>query len=83
VSAAVLPSVETVENGTYTPLSRPLFIYVNNAELKRPEVREFTEFHVSDPGQQLVKLKGYIPLNAQQLAESREHLQAALGRLGP
>ena len=76
-AAAVLPTVETIENGTYKPLSRPLFIYINNEALQRPEVREFAEFHISDEGQQLVALKGYIKLNPEQLASSREKLPSA------
>lgn len=78
-AAAVAPSPETIENGSYTPLSRPLFIYVNNAALKRPEVQAFAEFHISDEGQKLVKLKGYIPLNPQQLAASRDKFAFAAG----
>jgi phosphate transport system substrate-binding protein len=81
-TAAVVPSVETIESGTYTPLSRPLFIYINNEALKRPEVKEFAEFHISDEGQKLVALKGYIKLNEQQLAESREKFAAATASQG-
>lgn len=44
---AVRPSVETVANGTYRPLSRPLFLYVNKAALARPEVRQFIEAYIA------------------------------------
>ncbi len=48
---AVFPSDETVQNGTYNPLSRPLFIYVNNATLKsKPQVAEFVKFYFSAAG---------------------------------
>jgi phosphate transport system substrate-binding protein len=51
VSAAgkpgVLPSFETVKNGTYQPLSRPLFIYVSAKSLDKPEVKEFVEFYLA------------------------------------
>src|SRR5690606_16749322 len=40
-SGAVLPSPQTVEDGTYAPLSRPIFIYVNSEAAKRPEVVAF------------------------------------------
>ena len=43
---AVLPSKKTVEDGSYFPLSRPVFIYVNEASLKRTEVRNFAEFYL-------------------------------------
>lgn len=45
---AVSPSTETVENGTYFPLSRPAFIYVSLNALKRPEVKQFTEFYIKN-----------------------------------
>ena len=44
---AVLPSSDTVNDGSYRPLSRPLFIYVNEASTTRPEVREFVEFYLT------------------------------------
>ena len=40
----VAPSVETARDGTYTPLSRPLFIYVKKASLAKPEVYGFVEY---------------------------------------
>ncbi|MBV5337302.1 MAG: protein sphX, partial [Deltaproteobacteria bacterium] len=43
---AVLPSPETVENGSYTPLSRPIFIYVSSIALERIEVREFIDYYM-------------------------------------
>jgi len=48
---AVLPSDETVQNGSYNPLSRPLFIYVNNDSLtSKPQVAEFVRFYLSEKG---------------------------------
>jgi phosphate transport system substrate-binding protein len=61
-SAAVLPSQETVRNGTYAPLSRPVFIYVNVASLDRPEVEQFVDFYLRQ-GPSLVSEVGYVPLN--------------------
>lgn len=43
---AVLPSDETIENGTYAPFSRPLFIYVNRDSLNKPQVSQFVEFYL-------------------------------------
>lgn len=74
LSKAVVPSQETIENGSYVPLSRPLFIYVNLESMKRPEVAAFVDFHLSDEGQRLVELKKYIKLNPEQLAASRAKL---------
>jgi phosphate transport system substrate-binding protein len=58
---AVAPSFETVLNGTYQPLSRPIFIYVSAGAAKRPEVREFVEFYNKN-AEKLVKEVKYVPL---------------------
>jgi phosphate transport system substrate-binding protein len=57
----VLPSRETVENGTYQPLSRPVFIYVNSKSSMRPEVNTFVEFYLTQ-GSKLVDQVKYVPL---------------------
>jgi phosphate transport system substrate-binding protein len=59
--APVAPSSETVINGTYQPLSRPIFIYVNEASLKKPEVREFVEYFNKNAAK-LVREVKYVPL---------------------
>jgi phosphate transport system substrate-binding protein len=75
---AVAPSVETVENGSYKPLSRPLFIYVNREALQRPEIAAFAEFYLSDAGQSIVEKRKYVRLNAAALSEMRERLSQAV-----
>ncbi len=60
-TGCVAPSMETIESGAYAPLSRPLFIYVREQALERPEVRAFVEFYL-DNGRQLVPEVGYVPL---------------------
>jgi phosphate transport system substrate-binding protein len=57
----VLPSVENVINGTYSPLSRPLFVYVRESSANRPEVREFVQFMMKN-GSALVSEVGFVPL---------------------
>lgn len=57
----VLPSPETVKDGTYAPLSRPIFIYVNDMAAKRPEVSAFVNFYLSKASL-IVPDVGYIPL---------------------
>ncbi|HEY5806619.1 MAG TPA: PstS family phosphate ABC transporter substrate-binding protein [Povalibacter sp.] len=66
---AVLPSIETVTDGTYQPLSRPLFIYIRESSLQRPEVRKFIEFYLNEGGR-LAQEVGFVPLppDASQLA---------------
>ena len=58
---AVLPSLETVMDGTYQPLARPIFIYVSSKGMERPEVREFVEFYLTH-ATKLTKEVGYVPL---------------------
>jgi phosphate transport system substrate-binding protein len=57
----VAPSSETVRNGTYQPLSRPLFIYVARTAADRPEVRQFVDSYFT-AGKDLVTEVGYVPL---------------------
>lgn len=61
-SGPVSPTLETVKNKTYAPLSRPLFIYINSSAAKRMEVREFVKFYITNAST-LSKEVGYIPLN--------------------
>ncbi|HEX5804643.1 MAG TPA: PstS family phosphate ABC transporter substrate-binding protein, partial [Azospira sp.] len=58
---AVEPSAANVENGTYVPLSRPIFIYVKAKSLQKPEVREFVEFYMKN-ADKLVREVKYVPL---------------------
>ena len=46
----VSPSAQTVQDGTYTPLSRPLFIYVSTKGMEKPAVQEFVEFYLREGG---------------------------------
>lgn len=55
------PSLETVKNGTYTPLSRSLYIYVAKSAAKRPEVQSFVTYYLENAGS-LSKAVGYVPL---------------------
>ncbi|RZA04662.1 MAG: PstS family phosphate ABC transporter substrate-binding protein [Proteobacteria bacterium] len=71
--AAVLPSKQTVTDGSYFPLSRPIFIYVNEASYKKPEVKEFVEFFLTK-GPELIEQVKYIALPLSAYATAREHL---------
>ncbi|MFJ6630896.1 PstS family phosphate ABC transporter substrate-binding protein [Streptomyces sp. NPDC091376] len=70
----VEPSRTTVQNGTYKPLSRPLFIYPNAAALDRREVEAFVEYYVENNAD-IAKAAQFVPLNAQQEAELGKALQ--------
>ena len=69
----VLPSVKTVEDGSYQPLSRPIFIYVNIKAAEKPEVREFVEFYMKN-APTLVKEVKYFPLPDQAYNANLMHL---------
>jgi len=76
---AVEPSEQNVLNGTYQPLSRPIFIYVSAKALARPEVRSFANFYMRN-APKLVKEVKYVPLPAR----AYEYNLAAIekGRIG-
>jgi phosphate transport system substrate-binding protein len=57
----IAPSPESVKDGTYRPLSRPIFIYPRVKSLDRPEVRDFVDFYLTT-GVSLIRDVGYIPL---------------------
>jgi phosphate transport system substrate-binding protein len=59
---AVEPSLQTVMAGTYQPLARPIFIYVAEKSMAKPEVKEFVNFYLKN-APKLVKEVGYIPLS--------------------
>jgi phosphate transport system substrate-binding protein len=58
---AVEPSEKSVLDGSYQPLSRPIFIYVNTKSLAKPEVREFADYYLKH-GAKLAKEVKYVPL---------------------
>lgn len=70
---AVLPNEKTVIAGSYFPLSRPIFIYVNQASLAKPEVKQYTEFYLQKAAE-LVKQVQYVPLPASAYKAGLEHL---------
>ena len=59
----VLPSAQTVADESYAPLSRPLFIYVNETASHRAEIRAFTHFYLAFDSTQYVTKVGYVPLS--------------------
>jgi phosphate transport system substrate-binding protein len=69
----VTPSPETINDGTYAPLSRPIFIYLSKASAQKPEVRSFVEFYL-ESAPALASEVGYIPLPAAMYQESKTAL---------
>lgn len=70
----VLPSKETVNDGSYFPLSRPLYIYVNSSSVKNPEVVEFVRFYLKEAGK-LTTDVGYFPLTDEEYAGEMEKFE--------
>ncbi len=75
----VAPSAETAQDGTYAPLSRPLFIYTNNEKLtSNPALAPFVQYYL-DNNTAIAEAALFIPLTPDQLAEQQTAFQAALG----
>ena len=66
----VAPSVATAQDGTYKPLSRPLFIYVKKESLARPEVEAFLRF-VLENETSIAETSQFVPLTEEQLTKAK------------
>jgi phosphate transport system substrate-binding protein len=73
---AISPTKETIESGTYHPLSRPLFIYVADKAMQKPEVQAFTEFFLSN-AKTLSAEVNYIALPDQAYTSAKEIVKKA------
>jgi phosphate transport system substrate-binding protein len=69
----VEPTPETISQGTYRPLARPLFYYVSRASLDRPEVQAYLQFVLSE-GRELLPRIGFVPLSERLYELSQERL---------
>jgi len=77
---AILPSAKTVEDGTYQPLSRPIFIYVSKkAYDAKSELKEFVEYYLKQ-GPQLIRQVKYVPLPQSAYQMNMEHMKK--GKVG-
>lgn len=73
-SGCVAPSLETVQDGSYTPLGRPLFIYVNNNKYTdSPAMKAFVDFYVANAAA-VAELALFIGLTSEQIAIAQEEL---------
>ena len=70
---SVEPSLETIKNGSYFPLSRPLYIYVNEKYINQELMRSFLSFYLNNAFA-LVKKVGYVPLEQKAYLESEEKI---------
>jgi phosphate transport system substrate-binding protein len=76
-NGCVAPSVETAQDGSYAPLSRPLFVYVKSESLERPEVEAFVTYTLEN-AQTIAQEAQFVPLNDDQVAEQQAKLEEAL-----
>jgi phosphate transport system substrate-binding protein len=76
-SGCVAPSAETAQDGSYEPLSRPLFVYVKRSSFdENPDVREFIRFML-DNNESIAEAAQFVPLSADQLADEQSKLEDA------
>jgi phosphate transport system substrate-binding protein len=74
-SGCVTPSSETVQDGSYTPLSRPLFIYVKNTSLQKPEVKAFVQY-LLDNEESIAESALFVPMTDEQAQKSQSDFEA-------
>jgi phosphate transport system substrate-binding protein len=72
---AVQPSIETIRSNAYAPLSRPLYLYVRNDLLAKPEGLEFVEFYLKKAGKMSEEV-GYVPVSDEVAAENQKRFDA-------
>jgi phosphate transport system substrate-binding protein len=72
----VAPSAEAAQDGSYKPLSRPLFVYVKTASFARPEVEAFIRFMLEHE-QEIAEAAQFVPLTDEQLTKANTDLDAA------
>jgi phosphate transport system substrate-binding protein len=80
-SGCVAPSDATIEDGSYAPLARPLFVYVKHTALARPEVLAYVSFML-DEASALVPSTGYHALSGEEYAASLGAIREAAGSAG-
>ena len=71
--AGIEPSIETVVNGTYQPLARPIFIYISAKAYDRPEVKQFVDYYMKNAAP-LIKEVKYVALPQKAYDYNLEHL---------
>jgi phosphate transport system substrate-binding protein len=72
---AVLPTVDNIRNGSYQPLSRPLFLYVSEKSLEKPAVRDFVDFAMKNAARLIVEAND-VPLPVRAYSENLERITA-------
>jgi phosphate transport system substrate-binding protein len=74
----VAPSVETAQDGSYTPLSRPLFVYAKTESFQKPEVEAFVKYTL-DNAVSIAEESQFVPLTDEQVGEQQAAFEQAAG----
>lgn len=77
----VEPTLETVQDATYTPLGRGLFIYPTAEALARPEVDAFLQYYI-DNQETITEQATFIPMTEEQAAESKDEIEKLIQAQG-
>jgi phosphate transport system substrate-binding protein len=77
----VAPSVAAAQDGSYAPLSRPLFVYVKSSSFERQEVEDFVGYMLDNEAS-IAEESDFVPLNEGQLAEQRQKFDDAVAGAG-
>ena len=77
-NGCVAPSAETVIDGSYVPLGRPLFVYFKAESLQRPEVAAFAQYY-ADNQESITQTALFIPLSDEQAAQQQAELDEITG----
>lgn len=73
-NGGIEPTEATINDGTYAPLSRPIFIYVKKSSLELPHVKAFIEYYLSAKGMEWIKDTGYVALPEKAYELGRKHV---------
>ena len=83
LSDCVSPSPETIRDGTYAPLSRPLYVYVAAESLGRPEVQEFMRFYIASAAALAAEV-GFVEAPAEDYVADQQKIEGAIaGEVAP
>jgi phosphate transport system substrate-binding protein len=77
-NGCVEATLENVQDGSYTPLGRPLFTYASDTALARPEVLAFMEFSIENANE-IATIAGFVPMTDEQLDEERDKIAELTG----
>lgn len=77
----VAPSLESAKSGQYTPLARPIYIYVSRESLKRPEVQEYVRYYIKQTSTSLISEIGYVPLTEVEMQANLDRFESIVAGL--